>query len=336
MIIRVAKRSRYVSIRSETLEDARLSYRARGVLAFLLSKPDNWEASEAHLASQSTDGTTAVRSALNELKTFGYLHCYRLQGDGGHFSWLHYLFEEPIIGSPPFLPLAGNPQVVNPQMVNPREDNPLVVDRPLTNTDAVINEETNTDATNNLGGAATPSKSLRIISQSSTNESQSKPESKRVRKTPLTAFPAGFVPSDSMREWAWSKVKCLYANAGVLETVECGADGKPVAFASWLAAQTEKFENHHRAKGSTFSDWESAWRTWISNGIEYAAKDPRFVHRIAASAAPQSPERGANAGFGQSVPPAQKPAREARETDAIDSVIDAAFGDAATRGRGSV
>lgn len=32
----------------------------------------------------------------------------------------------------------------------------------------------------------------------------------------------------------------------------------------------ERFENHHRAKGSTFVDWRRAWWTWASRERDYA------------------------------------------------------------------
>lgn len=37
-----------------------------------------------------------------------------------------------------------------------------------------------------------------------------------------------------------------------------------------LAVQTERFLDHHRAKGNTFKDWNAAWRKWMSNAAEWA------------------------------------------------------------------
>lgn len=33
--------------------------------------------------------------------------------------------------------------------------------------------------------------------------------------------------------------------------------------------ETEKFANHHIAKGSVFKDWKAAWRTWMLNSMKY-------------------------------------------------------------------
>ncbi|MEU9334139.1 hypothetical protein AB0D49_13415 [Streptomyces sp. NPDC048290] len=51
-----------------TLEDSRLSFRARGVLAFLISKPDEWRVRAESIASAGKEGKEAIKTALRELK----------------------------------------------------------------------------------------------------------------------------------------------------------------------------------------------------------------------------------------------------------------------------
>lgn len=36
-----------------------------------------------------------------------------------------------------------------------------------------------------------------------------------------------------------------------------------------LAVELESFRNHHQAKGSTFKDWQAAWRTWCDKAVEF-------------------------------------------------------------------
>ncbi|WP_354643937.1 hypothetical protein [Kitasatospora camelliae] len=39
-----------------------------------------------------------------------------------------------------------------------------------------------------------------------------------------------------------------------------------------IDAETERFLDHHRAKGSTFKDWTAAWRTWMSRAVDYTPR----------------------------------------------------------------
>lgn len=71
-------------------------------------------------------------------------------------------------------------------------------------------------------------------------------------KTPKrsTGAPDHIAVTDDMRTWARGK----------------GLD------ASRLATETERFLDHHRAKGSTFKDWTAAWRTWMSRSADYTPR----------------------------------------------------------------
>ena len=55
------------------MDDARLSFRALGVLAYLLSKPDHWTVDSRVLCRTHSEGRDAIRTVLNELKEAGYM-----------------------------------------------------------------------------------------------------------------------------------------------------------------------------------------------------------------------------------------------------------------------
>lgn len=104
MIIRIQKRDNpFVQIDKRPLEDERLSWKAKGLLAHLLCKPDTWEISVADLVSRSRDGREAVQSALRELKQLGYATLESKRGDGGRLlgkTWV--IYELPTDGKPVF------------------------------------------------------------------------------------------------------------------------------------------------------------------------------------------------------------------------------------------
>lgn len=63
----------FAQIANDALRDSRLSFKARGLLAMVLSHAGEWNATARWLESQSErDGREAIQSALNELTTLGY------------------------------------------------------------------------------------------------------------------------------------------------------------------------------------------------------------------------------------------------------------------------
>lgn len=64
----------FTQISNAALRDPRLSFKARGILAWLASHQDGYGCSVAAIVSDSdSDGKAAVRSALDELEAAGYL-----------------------------------------------------------------------------------------------------------------------------------------------------------------------------------------------------------------------------------------------------------------------
>lgn len=55
------------------LKDKRLSFRARGILAMMLSMPEDWQTYAEWIEDQGTEGREALQSAFKELENCGYL-----------------------------------------------------------------------------------------------------------------------------------------------------------------------------------------------------------------------------------------------------------------------
>ena len=72
-ILRNPNRYRYTVIDSSALEDTAISFEAKGVLAYLLSKPDGWEIHQEHLSRVGGIGCHKMMRILSELRKAGYI-----------------------------------------------------------------------------------------------------------------------------------------------------------------------------------------------------------------------------------------------------------------------
>jgi hypothetical protein len=106
--IRVAKRHRFTSVHRDTINDASLSFRARGLLIYLLDKPDDWRVNSEAIERAGREGREAVRASLRELEAAGYLERTRTR-DCRTGKWMTeaVIHERPVTGSRRRVPDAG-------------------------------------------------------------------------------------------------------------------------------------------------------------------------------------------------------------------------------------
>jgi hypothetical protein len=114
--IRVATRDRFTPVSRKTINDVRLSFKARGILIWLLDKPDDWVTSADRIESQGIEGREAVRSALKELEVFGYLVRIKYRDQLGVWRTEWTVYEnprsEPHTGNRQRKAVDGNPSVL--------------------------------------------------------------------------------------------------------------------------------------------------------------------------------------------------------------------------------
>jgi len=80
----------------DVFQNDELSWKAKGLLGYLLSRPDDWVVRMTDLVKQSTDGMAAVRSAVKELEDARYMVRTRTQNGEGKFEWMVEVHEVPI------------------------------------------------------------------------------------------------------------------------------------------------------------------------------------------------------------------------------------------------
>ena len=77
--------NQYTKCSNLILQDARLSYEAVGIFAYLWSKNDDWDVVVKHLQKRNNTSEYSVRKALRELRDCGYMKWHRVQSGCEYF-----------------------------------------------------------------------------------------------------------------------------------------------------------------------------------------------------------------------------------------------------------
>lgn len=142
MAIKRARRdTNYTIISNVGMRDDNLSLKAKGLLAYMLTLPDDWTFYEQELVKHSKDGRDSHRSALKELQDHGYLVKVQKNENGkfGEVDW--EIYDEPLTDKPS----TDKPSTEIPRTEKPRTENP-----PLLSTNSTKDLlKQNTNNTNN-------------------------------------------------------------------------------------------------------------------------------------------------------------------------------------------
>ena len=100
-VFRVERTGDYTVMSNFHLKDKRLSLKAKGLLSQMLSLPDDWDYTLSGLSYINRESKDAIRSAVNELETAGYIRRRQTTDASGKFAANEYtIFERPIEGEP--------------------------------------------------------------------------------------------------------------------------------------------------------------------------------------------------------------------------------------------
>lgn len=128
-IFRVKKDKNYTVMSNCHLKEKEMSLKAIGLLSKMLSLPDDWDYSLAGLVAICKENETAIKSALDELKAFGYLEMIKKlpnETKTGRIEYEYIIYEKPIQEGKKQalenLPLENLP-VENPAQLNTNKPN---------------------------------------------------------------------------------------------------------------------------------------------------------------------------------------------------------------------
>ena len=98
--IKTKKEKNYTVLDNTFIKDERLSWKAKGLMTYLLSLPDDWTIHFSEIEKHSTDGKSALRTAINELKEYGYLKAEQKRENNRFAEMVYIIIENPAEGFP--------------------------------------------------------------------------------------------------------------------------------------------------------------------------------------------------------------------------------------------
>ena len=94
-VFRIKRNKNYTVMSNYHLQDKDLSLKAKGLLSYMLSLPDDWDYSINGLVAICKEGVKAIKNTLKELKRCGYLVIYKKQNEIGQYEYEYLIYEYP-------------------------------------------------------------------------------------------------------------------------------------------------------------------------------------------------------------------------------------------------
>lgn len=117
-IFRVQKNKNYSVISNTFIFDDQLSWKAKGILAYFLARPDEWEFYMSEIVKHAKDGKDSLSAGVRELEKAGYIDRKQKRMTGKFKGYEYEVFEEPQRNNRNGKTAAVNPISENPQIEN--------------------------------------------------------------------------------------------------------------------------------------------------------------------------------------------------------------------------
>lgn len=127
--VRTVKNKDYSIVHNGFINNKNLSFKAKGLLLYFLSKPDKWEFYIKEIAKNSKDGVESINSGIKELEDNGYIHKNFKRNKKGKLSggYDFTVYEEPqpkqenaepVKNLSSNLPIRENPALINTELIS--------------------------------------------------------------------------------------------------------------------------------------------------------------------------------------------------------------------------
>lgn len=99
-VIRVVKdkENPYIMVNKHYIYDNRLSLKAKGLMSYFLSRPDNWEFYVSEIKKHTTDKDKSISGGIKELIQYGYIQRKKKRSKSGKFEggYEYTVYETPM------------------------------------------------------------------------------------------------------------------------------------------------------------------------------------------------------------------------------------------------
>lgn len=129
----------YCQMANEFLKDTRLSWKAKGIIAYVQMLPDDWVLNMRDLTNRATDGRDSLYSGIKELEKFGYCSKIMQRNPNGTIAGFAYeicdkaifqqFTENPVMDAPQ----PEKPDTEKPDTEKPDTENPTLINTNITN-----------------------------------------------------------------------------------------------------------------------------------------------------------------------------------------------------------
>ena len=134
-IFRIEKKNNYTVMSNHHLVNKELSLKAKGLMSYMLTRPDDWDFTLVDLAKRNKECRDTIGDIVKELEKFGYVERHRIRDSKGHFQETEYIVHEE--------PMRKKPTLDNSALDNPAQENSALLNTEKLNTEIPNTENNN-------------------------------------------------------------------------------------------------------------------------------------------------------------------------------------------------